>query len=160
MKVKVFGTMKVEPNSTIALIGVINDVTVTTDNDTKKAFADGWIVEGYATYKAVSADENDTKRYLFVGVGQNGAKITRPDNSTETVPGGTVIRVNSDGSLQIVEDGDGKCDDPDVTAPSDGVSGCGNTGVGTIAALAFAALTASLIARRRIAAHIGSCKTY
>ena len=106
VKIKVEGGMKIESNGTITLLP---GAVIETDDGTKIVLhSGGIIIEGSETFSAemsiMSAVQlSATPVYLFVIVGEEGADITYPDESSETVPGGSIIRINPDGSIKIAD---------------------------------------------------------
>ena len=86
IEIWVSGDLKIEPDGSITLLP---GSTVRTSNETKiylhsggKIIVDGGLI-------------------IVTGTPEN-AVINYPDDSTKTVPGGTVIRVNPDGSIYII----------------------------------------------------------
>ena len=129
VSVDVSGSMKVEADGTITLLGADGgEVTITSANNrTKIELFNGRISEGGEDGPISSNAVRSlaaSPRYFFIIVGEGDAKITDyPDTSDEyeTVLEGTVIRINSDGTIKIMGD-----PDPQTRGGSGG--GCGTAG--------------------------------
>ncbi|MDR1621843.1 MAG: hypothetical protein LBS00_05665, partial [Synergistaceae bacterium] len=50
------------------------------------------------------AKDDSTSRYLSVLVGAEGADVIYPDGTTKTLPGDSVIKVDSAGEITVSED--------------------------------------------------------
>ena len=140
VSVKISGSIKIESDGTITLIGTVSrSVTITTGDETKIVLSNGKISEYDSISKTAAGAEavwslSATPRYFYVLVGKGGAEVIR-NGSTETVLEGSVITIDPDGVVEVLS---GETpNEPSI--PGETGSGC-NAGFGMFGVLALTVL--------------------
>ena len=158
VSVDVSGCIKVDPDGRTELFsppGASDErVTITTkDEVTKIVLYEGWIVEGdegglinpNAVRPSLSASAAASPRFFFIHVGEGGAEVTPPQPGyTDPLPEDTVIRINGDGTITIM-DSSVNPDDPQTLSGG----GCNAMGAGIAGMAKMMILTSALWAMRR-----------